>query len=575
MARKRRRLPEVLHELPEGTIIPPELPPHPTERFSAADAAQIQELIEHLAHLRMESLRLYAPLPKTNIFHESDARVRLLIGSNRAGKTLAAAVELARAITGQDPYNKYPKTNGVFFIFGLDERHIGNTIYKKVFRAGAFKMVKDPVTNVWRAFSPVADAALAHLAKPAPPLVPQRFIKNIAWREKKAHVPKIISMVNGWEIHFFSSLAELPQGQDIDGWWIDEEVRRETVIEELLPRCADRRGRGWWSATPQVASTQLYDLHDRANSGSSLTANSAISEDGDVIEVHCHIVDNPHIEQAEKERLYRGWNEDQRKVRWDGKFAFSSFLVYPEFSLSVHAWPQNEGWQVPHEWSKFFVVDPGRQRCAVLFVAKPPPYIGNFYVAYDELYIKDCDADRFGRGVAEKSHERVYDLAIIDSHAGRISEMGSGRNIEEQYRQALIRHKVQFRNGPAFIWGADDVDAGIQAVREWLRIGSAGQPSFFLHLARCPNLKWEFERYRFKADPVHKVPTDVPIKKYDHLLDCLRYAAMRSPSWRKPKDYAKKLSPLVDVFRRKQARRAAKASSQGSDHVSLGMGKSR
>lgn len=561
--------------LPEGTVIPPELPPHPTENFTIADASQMRKIIEEAIRRRTEALRLYEPLPKTNVFHESQARIRLLIGSNRAGKTLSAAVELARAITGQDPHNKYPKANGVCFIFGLDERHIGNTIYKKVFRAGAFKMIKDEATGAWRAFRPVADAARAHLAKPAPPLVPTRFIKATAWREKKLHVPKMVTMTNGWEIHFYSSQAELPQGQDIDLWWIDEEVKRENVIEELLPRCADRRGRGWWSATPQVASTQLFDLHDRASGGQRLTDNSCVSLDQDVVEVHCHILDNPHIDQDEKDRLFRGWTEDQRKVRWDGKFAFSSFLVYPEFSLSVHAWPQEGGWQPPHDWAHYFIVDPGRQRCAVLFIAKAPPFIGNFAVAYDELYIKDCDAEQFGAAVGAKSNNRVYDLAIIDSHAGRINEMGSGRNIEEQYRQALVKHKVQMRNGVHFTWGSDDVDAGIQAVRDWLRISAAGQPTFKIHVARCPNLKWEFERYRFKPDPKTNLPTDSVVKKNDHLMDCLRYISLFNPTWKRPKDPVTKSSPAVEAMKRKNERKKLKKGGGETKGISLGLGKCR
>lgn len=444
----------------------------------------------------------------------------------------------------------------------MDGRHLGNVVYKKCFRAGAFDMVKDPLSGRWRAFHPVQDADLVHLKKPAPPLIPRRFIKSISWDEKKAHIPKIITMTNGWEIHFFSSLAELPQGQAIDGWWIDEEVKRENIIEELRARCIDRRGKGFWSATPQQGSNQLFDLHER-------------SGDVDTETFHVHILDNPYVPEDEKEAFYRGLTEEQRRVRWDGQFLLSGFMVYPEFSKVIHAWPEQSGWQVPKDWAHYMSVDPGRQVCAVTFLAVPPPWLGRWVLIHDELYIEKCDADLFGKMVARKSiGGRVYEAALIDGHMGRVSDMGSGRNIEVQYQQALVKYDVQFRHGAGFTWGCDDVQAGLSAVREWLRIGAVGKPYLFVNLMACPNLVSEFARYRFNQDPKTKLPTDQPIKRNDHLMDTVRYFAMYNPQWRKPKSVEKKASPAFEAYLRKKKRASQKQSAGGLDRpgISLGMG---
>ena len=54
--------------------------------------------------------------------------------ANRAGKTLSAAIEFARAVTGQDPHNKYPKTAGRAMIVCKNEKQCGEVIFKKLFK---------------------------------------------------------------------------------------------------------------------------------------------------------------------------------------------------------------------------------------------------------------------------------------------------------------------------------------------------------------------------------------------------------------------------------------------------------
>lgn len=545
MARRRRRDTPPPDPLAELTNIPPPVE-QPQANLSQNDVWRMQNLLAESNRRQFESLKIFTPLPKMEAFHACRKSIRLALGGNRSSKTTTAAVEFARAVTGQDPHDKYPKHDGLWFVFGLDGRHLGNVVYKKVFRAGAFDMIRDAVTGRWRAFNPNLDVGREHLKKPAPPLIPRRFIKSISWEEKKANIPKIITLTNGWEIHFYSSQAELPQGQAIDGAWIDEEVKREDLVAELRARCIDRRGKIIWSATPQSGSNQLFDLHER-------------SGDLDTETFHAHILDNPYIHEAAKEEFFRGLTEEERRVRWDGQFLLSGFVVYPEFSKVVHAWPETTGWQVPIDWARYMSVDPGRQTCAVTFLAVPPPWIGKFVLAYDELYIEKCDADIFGKQVGAKSKGRVYEAALIDGHMGRVSDMGSGRNIEVQYQQALVKYGVQMRNGVGFTWGCDDLQAGLGAVRDWLRIGSVGKPFLFVNMMACPNLVNEFTRYRYAPDPRTKMPTDQPIKKNDHLMDTLRYLAMYGPVWRKPKSHKQKESPAFEAMVRKRRAAADKA----------------
>lgn len=543
--------------------------PDAPQRVALPDGAALlaKRVLNELAGRQCEALRLYVPLPKVATLHSDDVRTKIALGSNQAGKTLGAAVEFARAVTGQDPFDKYPKTDGIAFVFGLDGKHLGSTIYRKVFRAGAFQMIRDEVTNLWRVFNPVTDKARKHLVKPAPPLIPPRFIKHIAWEEKKAQIPKIITLKNGWELHFFSSRGSKPQGQQIDLWWIDEEILDESLHDELIGRTMMRRGKGLWSATPQNASLQLFNLHELAEQ----QENAPVP---DVREYKFRIVDNPFIEEEEKERIYRMWSDEQRDIRYHGEFAIRHLIIYPEFSAPLHGYDDN--FVPPDDWSLYFATDPGYETCATLFLAVPPRHVGRFVVVYDELYLHHCDAAIYAKGVASKTRNTQYEAAFIDYRYGRQHETGTGMTYEEHYRRALKKAGVEFRNGTYYTWAADNPKAGIEAVRDWLRIvPSTGKPFLRVCTGRVPNFMSEIKRYRYKRvrnATGELVITDEPDKtgRRDHLMDDLRYLAAGGPTWRAPKMRRACVSPAVRAMQSKKRQLKAKGTIDDGAHVSLG-----
>lgn len=482
-------------------------------------------------------------------FHSCKKKIRLIVSGNRGGKTTAAAVECARGVLGKDPFEKYAKRNAVFFIFGIDAKHIGNVIYKKLFRAGAFKMIRDPKSLLWRAFDPTADAAFIKDAKPAPPLIPKRFIDWVVWDKKRAGIPSCVVLKNGTEMHFFSINAELPRGMDIDGAWIDEEAVKEGIIAEIMARLVDRGGRLVWSATPQSGGDQLFDLMEQAGSI-------------DVDLFHAHIWDNVHIAEEEKDAFFRRLSEDERRVRWYGEPMLSGYTVYPEFSRVVHSYQDGDrGWQVPDDWARYISVDPGRQVCAILFLAVPPPWVGNFVVVHDELYLQKCDAEMFGKELGLKSkHGVTYEAAFIDGNQCRVSDMGGGRGIEDQYREAMFKHGVRVRTG-GFTWGADDLAPGIEATHTWLRIGSNGSPYARIIIENCPWLCREMLKYRYVKDPKTGMPSNKVLKKNDHQVDNFRYFAMAKPPWVRPLARIKK--DKFSSYENYKARQKAKAGRSG------------
>jgi hypothetical protein len=563
----------------EGPIPGPEdaateVPPRPPEGLTLAEQARLRQVLAELAGRRREALRLYQPMPLQDAFHASNAGERVIRGGNRGGKTLAAAVEVARALTGQDPHRKYPRTDGRCIAVGKDLLHCSKVMYRKLFRKGAFKVIRDLGTGRWRAVLPVVDDDRIDEAREAPPLIPSRFYdrRKISWENKKEGIPKTIPMKNGWEITFFSSIGEPMQGWDADLAWFDEEIEHPAWYPETQARLIDRRkfdaaagkvvgGKFIWSATPQAGTQVLYDLSNRA-------AECKDEPNPPIEEFHVTLLGNTYLTQEAKDEFIAKFagNEDEIRIRVHGDFALLGMRVYPEFMpKGAHG---RAAFPIPDDWTRYIAVDPGRQVCAILFAAVPPPGspLAGKIVLYDELYIKKCSAKKFAEGLKAKLAVQDIQAAIIDHRAGRVTEIGSGRTVEEQYSAALKEAGVKFvRTGHAFTWGSDDVSGGIEAVRQGLAIVDGESAKWIVLWERLPNLIWEAERYSYKKHGPTGVVQDEPIKLNDHLMDCWRYLAMAGLKYVRPKTRATRRGYTAEALRAKKEREAHRRM-RGAEH---------
>jgi hypothetical protein len=236
------------------------------------------------------------------------------------------------------------------------------------------------------------------LQKPAPPLIPQRLIKSIAWENKKAGIAKEVILKNGWELTFFSSEGDPPQGWDVDYVWFDEEILSVNWYPEMAMRLIDRNGLFVWTATPQAGTEELYDLSDRAEKEQDAVDAGEAGELG--VEVfHMTMTENVFLdEKGRKNALAKMKSDDEYAVRVEGKFALAGIRIYPEFHPSgIH---YCEFFEIPPHWTRYMAVDPGVQVCGVLCAAVPPPNdtivrmpdgslrdFANQVVFYEERYI--------------------------------------------------------------------------------------------------------------------------------------------------------------------------------------------
>jgi hypothetical protein len=554
----------------DGLYIPP--PVQDLEAVNMEASAHKAELLRKVliqkALRKIEALRLYEPLQHQIAVHADKALERLIRGSNRAAKTMTAAIEVSRIVTRQDPFHKMePPEVGIFYVVGYDFRHIAKVMWPMLAKPGQFRIIRDLDTHEWRVFKPWLEGDREAESRPVPPFIPRRLIKwdEIAWENKREGKPSVVPLHTNWELHFFTSQGEPPKGTRIHGAWFDEEIDNEDWYPEIAARLTDFSGMFIWSATPQAGNPQLYDLH--------VEAEQLIGEEKPrITEHHFLLSDNPYISDNAKQSLAEKLTEEERRVRIGGEFALSALKVYGEFSRQLHEISVNP---VDTEWAVYASVDPGRQRCAVLFVACAPPDhpLANHPVVFDELYLANCTAVKFGQGMAQKL-DQFYPVAfIIDPNEAIKHETGSGITIETQYSRALKQYKVKSSlSGHGFVYGYDQVKSGIEAVRKTMYINEEDDMSNWLFVcSRLPNFMAEIKHYRYKKKD--GIITDEPHKKNDHLMDGWRYlASYTGLRYRRPSKSKKSENYALSALREKRERKKQRGGPRSFSGVWLGPG---
>ena len=525
MAKKPRRHPK---------LSPPRIPTLPS--LTQFERDELKNLQNELRERKIEALKLYRPNPNQEEIHRCRASEVLVIGGNRSGKSLCTFVEDARAVTGQDPFGKYPKEDGILVVIGKDWKHLGIVCFPLLMKPGAFKIIKDASTGDWRAFDPILDANRRNEARPAPPLIAPRFVKKISWLLKSAGYCQKITLTTGWEIHFFSSEGEPVQGYQADRIHVDEDLNDERWIPESLARIVDRRGKFCWSAMPHSTNNALLGMKERADASEAELGDKSL-----IRQFRLRFLDNPYLDADEKKASIARWaasGEDVLRMRAEGDFTVDSVLVYPSFDMSIHGLPRDqlpEG-RIPSTWCRYAVVDPGHAVTAVLFAAVPPS--DDFWLVYDQLYLRQSNALVFGEQFAKKVEGQHFHAFLIDAHGGRLRDIGSGRLPVEQYTEQLMKRGVRSQiTGSSFLAGCDDIIARCESTRAAMHIRPNGSPQLRVLSGAVPDLEREIKRYRKVVNYVNgtAIVTDKPNTRGEvHLCQCLEYLAAYRPAYHKP-----------------------------------------
>ena len=226
--------------------------------------------------------------------------------------------------------------------------------------------------------------------------------------------------------------------------------------------------------------------------------------------------DVPHLSPAEKESMLAAIQPYQRDARARGIPQLGSGAIYPlaESDISVNPFP------IPKSWKRLFGLDVGWNRTGALFVAMDES--GRLF-AYREHYLAKAEPAENARAI--RANEPWVPGVIDPAASGRSQTDGT----------QLIR---VYRDLGLNLTAADNsVDAGLTTVWDLL---CSNRLKIFKSLA---NFWQEFRMYR-------RDDKGRPVKKNDHLMDCLRYAVMgrnhmaaepvKRPVYQEPRRYSER-----------------------------------
>jgi len=202
--------------------------------------------------------------------------------------------------------------------------------------------------------------------------------------------------------------------------------------------------------------------------------------------------DNPAYPREEYERAKRTLPDWLFEMRYEGKFRKPSGLVYPQFGEALYVEP----FEIPGDWPTYGVLDPG-----VFFGGLFAAWNEGTYYLYSDYYSETVQPARV--------------------HAEQLKARQRGQWQGWLYDPARLTDVTDLaEHGIAPLAPANNpVLPGVATVTEFIRSGRLK-----VLRGRCQNLVDQMEKYSFPTDSLTgDIAKENPIKKDDHLPDCLRY----------------------------------------------------
>ncbi len=295
---------------------------------------------------------------------------------------------------------------------------------------------------------------------------------------------RIYSLPTGGRILFRSGEAPLRiEGVHSRGAWVDEPSQISALIWPVIQaRTGLYRAPVLFTGYPTNMGWYHNEIYTPWAEG-----------DPDFNVIQFRSTDNPQYPRDEYDRAQRTMPAWMFAMRYEGRFARPTGLVYPEFGSELYVEP----FDVPPDWPTYIAIDPG-----VFFGALFLTWHDGVFYAYAEYFVDYVrpaheHAAEIAARVRGIPHGWVYDPARITDTAS----IEAAGNV-----------------GP-FTRANNAVLPGIATVTSYIK----GR-RFKVMRGTCPVLMDQMGKYSFPTDPISgNVSREEPVKKDDHLPDCLRY----------------------------------------------------
>jgi hypothetical protein len=419
--------------------------------------------------------------------------VRLVLGSNRSGKTATGAVEAIAHSLGFRPW--LPEDDPLRIVRLPNGEPIPVPNIGRVLAQNYRQAVNQTIWPKYQEWAPMHQI--------------RRVVRNAQG------IPTEVYWKNGSITYFMSDdqddmAFEGPNGHWV---WIDEPCgyRKYTGLRRGL---VDHSGHLWMTMTPLGAFWINEKIVDRAENTDSGVTMFKFSIWDNLIE------NGGYLERAAVEDFLSDLREDELEARLHGNFIQLAGRVYKEWE------PREPYWTDPHDlppsWPRVCIIDPhARKPIAVVWLAVNPD---NQVKVYRELWDPSLKtvrevSDRIKELERSHGYKEPVVLRIIDDSAQE-ADRTSGESIRWAFHQQGIHCQLaQKRNA----------QAGYDAIHEALKKGKYewDEPQLVV-FKTCPNVKSNFMNFAFddwqtsgQRDLMGE--KDAIRKTHDDFIDCLRY----------------------------------------------------
>lgn len=294
-----------------------------------------------------------------------------------------------------------------------------------------------------------------------------------------------------------SDSADLLRGAKVNGFVFDEYAYHQGDAWRMVfePMLLTTKGWAMFISTPN-GFNHFYDFANRAQT------------DDNWFYSHATPYNNPYITSEEIDRIRSEVSEDQFAQEYLGEFRKMAGLVYKEFDRKIHVVKPEA---VPISGTNIVGLDFGYVNpTAAVFVRIDGD--NNWWV-YDEIYERQKVMPEIARMMKDKMSGTHITMIAADSAAAE--------HINNLAAQGLPIFPVKKTK--------DSIHAGIELIKAKLKLyeQQTGKPRPHLFIAdNCINTIEEFEKYHYPEKRPDKNEKEEPIKKDDHAMDALRYAAL-------------------------------------------------
>ena len=462
---------------------------------------QEQYLLQEIELARLNSpIKQYRPcsLPQRNqlLVHQSKKFIRLVTGGNQSGKSVCSAAEATYWLYGNHPYIKVPKCSKIW-VLSAEYRTIKEGVYRHL----------NPMSR--ETGKGVGFIEKSRLIRRGP-LVPGQEIPTLFEVQSDSGHTSTVEFISakGGE-----SARERFQAAAVDLIIVDEEID-EILFNEILVRLLATNGKILISATLVNSEDWIVELERRGEQG-----------DPDVELIRLNTDYNEFLDQKQIERVYAHMSNDEQEIRRFGKSRRSQGLIYSNFDSSHVIEP----FDIPTEWPKFCALDPGWRVFAGLWIAVNPETLRAF--VYREMYFQNTELSEILEFIQlqEKLYwDAVNGQLILTEESEKIESRLIDPSSFKHYESGELGVGLQLANKYGlYCQPADNgVMTGIENVRQWMK-PIDGRPGiqFFNNLVNLFNERRNYKFIKNVPSSVRQDRPDQPLKRSDHLMDCLRYIA--------------------------------------------------